>query len=112
MTAGSTDNSYSDLLKRPEWQEKRQKILERDNYTCQSCGKRSSDGKWLQVHHTYYRHSWMPWDYPAESLITWCEFCHNSRHELRRAIHKAIDKLRIQQFYELWDMVQKWLGVK
>jgi hypothetical protein len=69
--------SYSEKLKDPRWQDKRNEILERDNHRCQLCGDNTEP---LHVHHKYYQNFKEPWDYPNESLITLCEKCHNSQH--------------------------------
>jgi 5-methylcytosine-specific restriction endonuclease McrA len=75
--------SYNELLKTPEWKNKRDKILKRDNYTCRHCGKTDTI---LQVHHKYY-HKYpngtrpKPWDYPDEALITLCDNCHKRVHQ-------------------------------
>ena len=73
--------SYSDLLKTQEWQDKRQKILERDGYRCRYCS--STVG--LQVHHKYYSVypngvRAYPWNYPDDALITLCDICHKKVH--------------------------------
>ena len=78
--------SYSDLLKTQEWQDKRQKILERDGYICRYCS--STVG--LQVHHKYYSVypngvRAYPWNYPDDALITLCDSCHRNVH-LRKNI--------------------------
>lgn len=76
------DCSYGALLLRPEWKLKRQRILRRDNYTCQFCGATTD----LQVHHRQYHYIGRlemfkdPWDYPDECLITICRRCHNRGH--------------------------------
>lgn len=87
--------SYSDLLKRPEWQEKRQEILKRDNYKCCYCG--STDK--LCVHHKYYlqypNHKKVkPWDYPNDALITLCNKCHYNVHKNKqiKVYYKKYDK--------------------
>ena len=52
-------NKYQELLERPEWKEKRERILERDGHTCQFCGSTEQ----LQVHHFNYDAP-TPWDVP------------------------------------------------
>ncbi len=47
--------------------------MERDGYTCQSCGDTETT---LHVHHLEYYKNTDPWDYPDDRLITLCEFCH------------------------------------
>ena len=76
------EETYNDLLKRPEWQEKRQEILKRDNYKCCYCG--STDK--LCVHHKYYlqypdHQKVKPWNYPNDALITLCNKCHYGVHK-------------------------------
>jgi hypothetical protein len=35
----------------------------------------------LHVHHTYYQDGLLPWDYPSESLKTFCYKCHETLHK-------------------------------
>jgi 5-methylcytosine-specific restriction endonuclease McrA len=82
--------NYSDLLKDPRWQIKRESILKRDNYTCQECG---SNEKLLHVHHKYYDANTPPWEYPANSLITLCRTCHevwDSDRNVARDYYKSL----------------------
>ena len=65
--------SYSEILRHPFWQRKKNGILERDNYTCQRCAETLSN---LQVHHLYYIANKLPWEYPDEALLTLCDLCH------------------------------------
>ena len=59
----------------PNWQEQRQKALERDGYSCQKCGE--TDGR-LDVHHI------IPYRYfddyitanELDNLTTLCHSCH------------------------------------
>lgn len=72
---------YDYLLHTNEWYNKRNKILNRDNYRCRWCGSIHD----LQVHHKYYNkypNEKMadPWDYPDNALITLCDNCHIKYH--------------------------------
>lgn len=68
--------TYGQLLSTPEWNFKRQEILERDNHQCQRCGATAK----LQVHHRYYIAPRLPWNYPDFALITLCDSCHEAEH--------------------------------
>lgn len=35
----------------------------------------------LHVHHTFYQQGKLPWEYPCDSLITLCWYCHIKLHE-------------------------------
>lgn len=66
-------SDYYTLLKDPRWQKKRLKIMERDKFTCLTCGEEATT---LNVHHGYYIKDKQPWEYPDNSLHTLCESCH------------------------------------
>lgn len=70
--------NYTELLKNPQWQKKRLKILERDGFKCAKCG---CDDKSLHIHHLYYKKGIMPWEYPDDALVTLCERCHKEAHK-------------------------------
>lgn len=65
--------TYSDKLKDPRWQKKRLEILNRDGFKCLAC---QDDKSTLHVHHCYYVSKRQPWEYPNESLLTFCSKCH------------------------------------
>lgn len=65
--------NYKAQMLDPRWQKKRLSILDRDNFTCTSCG---SDKKTLHVHHLYYENGRDYWDYPESALVSLCEDCH------------------------------------
>lgn len=76
---------YESLLENPKWENKRQKILNRDKHKCVYCGSDII----LQVHHKYYEkypdgtHP-KPWDYPDDALVTVCKNCHEEIHAAKK----------------------------
>jgi hypothetical protein len=74
-------NSYVEKFKDPQWQKKRLEMLDRDEWTCQMCGDKSSP---LNVHHKWYKEGMNPWEYPDSCLVTLCEDCHSSEHECKK----------------------------
>jgi hypothetical protein len=79
--------NYKELLKHPNWQRMRLKVLERDDFTCREC-KSTSDT--LHVHHLSYEYGKDPWDYPLENFITLCHLCHEREESFKQeAILKA-----------------------
>lgn len=101
--------TYSEKLKDPRWQKKRLEVLNRDNFTCISCG---SDKHTLHVHHQLYQRGLEPWDYDTNLLITLCEFCHESEEQLKSSDSEFIEmmlsfrltRLEINSFVlRLWD---------
>ncbi len=84
--------TYKEKLRLPQWQKKRNAILDRDSYTCQNptCGCTTKN---LQVHHTFYIKGIDPWDYPDDFLKTLCEDCHQKetgREELERHLSNTL----------------------
>lgn len=69
--------TYQQLLQKPAWQRKKNKILERDNYSCRFCG---NEHETLHAHHIQYLQKngqlIAPWEYPDLFLITLCSTCH------------------------------------
>jgi 5-methylcytosine-specific restriction endonuclease McrA len=45
---------YEDYMVSEEWAAKRRRVLIRDDYTCQRCGKQDYSGGKLHVHHMKY----------------------------------------------------------
>lgn len=77
------NKNYSKKLQDPRWQKKRLQILERDNFTCKSCGS-SSDS--LHVHHHLYEKGKDPWDYSDDIYETYCQRCHAIVEYLKKTI--------------------------
>ena len=78
-------NEWADAYKDSRWQKKRLEIMERDEWTCRSCGAKGP-GVTLNVHHAYYESGKKPWEYPVQTLVTWCEKCHKKRHYAQKVI--------------------------
>ena len=79
--------SYYEQLQHPKWQEKRLRIMERDQFECTNCG--SSDTQ-LSVHHGYYERGRYLWNYPDETMKTLCRKCHPIEQEDMEAVHRLI----------------------
>ena len=83
-------SAYSEKLRDPRWQRKRLEILQRDDFSCQSCGDQEST---LNVHHCYYSTGKLPWEYPDPSLVTLCESCHEAESSAPLDKSSLIDAL-------------------
>jgi len=59
-----------------EWQELREKVLKRDNYSCVLC----SSPHFLNCHHTHYRYLGYGGKKEESSCITLCVTCHSNIH--------------------------------
>lgn len=79
--------AYFEKLRDPRWQRKRLEVMQRDEFTCQSC---FDSGSTLNVHHRVYIKGNEPWDYPVENLVTLCESCHSDEGQVSQAIHDFI----------------------
>lgn len=88
----STD--YIELLRDPRWQRKRLEIMQRDGWTCRSCGGSGSE---LQVHHKRYERGKPPWEIDERFLVTLCDECHRTITLLRRKAHDALGEMSIEQ---------------
>lgn len=83
-------NRYSDKLKDPRWQRKRLKIMERDEFMCQSCYDSENT---LYVHHKFYIYGKEPWEYPDELLVTLCDACHKTEEDSKNIIKDFVKEL-------------------
>lgn len=65
---------YKNALNSSHWKSIRQKVLERDNHTCQAC----LDAKASDVHHLHYQNLGSE---TALELVSVCRPCHDKIHE-------------------------------
>lgn len=85
--------------KSPAWQRLRQKVLQRDNFTCKSCGAKNCQ---LQVHHTSIDDYRSDFDYlnaDLEDLETLCARCHKAKHSIGEHYRPHWVELRRGNFY-------------
>jgi hypothetical protein len=82
-------SKWSAAYRDSRWQKKRLEVMNRDEWTCRSCGA-SGDGITLNVHHSYYESGKAPWEYDSDTLVTWCENCHLNIHHTMKLLMKRI----------------------
>jgi hypothetical protein len=70
-------NDHSEYLNSEQWKKKRALVLNRDNYTCQSC----LTSKATEVHHLTYKH-WK--NEPLFELVSVCRNCHETITKIDR----------------------------
>ena len=97
-------SSYNSKLRDARWQRKRLEIMQRDEWMCRSCYA-GGDGVTLNVHHTYYEQGKAPWEYPDESLITYCEQCHEDVTKAINLIKRSAASLDADFLDSLADIV-------
>ena len=83
-------SKWSSAYRDSRWQKKRLEVMERDGFTCCSCGKGEADGTFLNVHHAYYEKGNAPWEYDDKMLKTLCEQCHKRIHDFTKSICLSI----------------------
>lgn len=70
---------YSKFLETRYWENTKQIILSRDDWTCQDCGYTDNSGKTLDVHHLTYAHRGDEQNH-LEDLVVLCHLCHAIEH--------------------------------
>ena len=83
---GTQMPSYQDMLNSERWKQKRQEILERDDYTCRSCQRKTA----TEVHHICYYTNSHPADYPGHLLRSFCTECHQREHEMQAYVNTRL----------------------
>jgi len=88
--------TYSEKLKDPRWQKKRLSILERDSFTCQSCGDTITE---LHIHHKAYSPTGDPWLISDDHLVTYCKHCHSIVEFFKKKNLRVLRIQKTQLFY-------------
>lgn len=68
------------LYRDSRWLEFRERVLQRDEFICVRCDKRSDDTRSLQAHHRRYLPGRFPWEYELKDMETLCQGCHAELH--------------------------------
>lgn len=78
-------------FKEPEYIEWRNKVLERDNYTCQDCNRQCKKSeKGLAAHHLKPYSEYPELRFELDNGITLCRKCHMARHGKTVPEHKVL----------------------
>lgn len=77
-------DKYTRYLQSPEWKNKRELVLKRDNYKCQAC----LTGLATQVHHKSYEFVDLSGSEPCFDLISVCYPCHTRIEEMKKKNRK------------------------
>jgi hypothetical protein len=72
---------YSVYLQSPEWRNKRELVLRRDNRVCQCCLVNHA----TQVHHKSYEFVDLSGSEPCFDLVSICKSCHDRIEEMKKA---------------------------
>jgi 5-methylcytosine-specific restriction endonuclease McrA len=87
---------YKAYLQSPEWQEKRERLLEFWDYQCATCSSPLD----LQVHHRTYKRVG---NERLNDLIVLCESCHEKFHETLGKQAGPDRPQTVQEIVKLWE---------
>ncbi len=73
-----------------KYKEWRLRILQRDNYTCQSCHKKKKD---LVAHHNYYFLVIPELRFSVKNGVTFCNNCHKKLHKMNKNLDNIFNEV-------------------
>ncbi|MEZ5044434.1 MAG: hypothetical protein R2828_31360 [Saprospiraceae bacterium] len=97
------ERSYKEVLRDDRWKEKREKVLQRAENKCEECGTHER----LEVHHTFYKYGYEPWQYPLDSLKCLCRKCHEERGEFENIFRAKLAVLTLKEMKALENIIEK-----
>lgn len=77
------DDEFRAAYRDPRWQQKRLEVMQSAGFRCENCEDTKST---LNVHHRSYVNGRKPWEYTPIELECLCEWCHEKRTRLIRAL--------------------------
>lgn len=121
------ESGYQRKLRDPRWQQRRLKLLESANWTCQEATCKNwrhflvppqdrpanESGPPLEIHHLYYEWGREPWEYPDDAHLVLCDDCHERRAAIERQIKRDIVRYLRNAPMEMarqlfWEMLEKF----
>lgn len=93
---------YLDYLSSDKWKEKRVKIAEKRNYTCELCMKICD--KSFHIHHLTYEHLGYESD---DELMFLCEECHKNIHDKCISLSRVLARRNKNRINKQQDLINK-----
>lgn len=88
--------NYTEQIKSPNWQRKRNEILNLRGYKCEQCGDTQTQ---LHVHHRFYIKGRMIHEYDNDVLQVLCEKCHSE-------VHNKKENIDFKKYMEYEDIIE------
>lgn len=87
----------------PEYRDWRKNVFDRDKYTCQCCGARNGNGKYirLEAHHIYNWKKYPEKRFDTNNGITLCQGCHLNFHTIYGKLNN--DSKQLEEFLNKTD---------
>jgi len=91
------DRSKVAFIETPEYNKFRKRILKRDNYTCQHCGRRGKAGyrPILDVHHIKSRKNYPNLALDESNCITLCRECHKKTNSYLKRWNTGMEAVKV-----------------
>jgi len=93
---------YEEFLNSPEWQQKRNIVIERNRIYYNGCCERCLENEACDVHHKTYKYGWNP---PIKHLQMLCRECHKFIH--RKSDFDPLGHLSLkeidQRYKDVWS---------
>lgn len=95
--------TYQEQLNDKRWKIRAIRFKGLKNMTCEFCGAKKWDFKFLHIHHKVYKNNLMAWEYLDEDLICLCNDCHRKVHYSlinERRNEEKINNMKISEIFK------------